>query len=325
MSKKAKRHGWNAASLLLVFVLLIGAAGVLLYPEYVFWRSQKAMDKETAFIDALSGNDAATDPRVASSSREIDPALKDAYNKALPLLKAYNIEVREGYGPTINDPFGFDESNSMLTDLGIKDGLIGYINVPAMNCHMPLYLGASEANMQKGATVISGTSVPLGQKDSNCVIAGHRGYNEAVMFRDIENVKLGDTVEIVTAWEAMVYKVVDIKVISPTDANALRVVKGRDLVTLFTCHPYGYNYQRYLVFAERVGSSDTDFKADDYQLAETSESQNGMEIEGDATIVFDKLKVEKVLKPVAFCVLGLLFIWWLVALVKTVRQKKELG
>lgn len=318
MSEKKKKRGWSIGSLLLVFVLLVGAAGILLYPEYVFWQSQKAMDEEAAFIDALSGNDKAVDPRITSPSEQIDPALKEAYKKALPILKAYNVEVRNGHGPVINDPFGFDESNNMLSDLGIKDGLIGYINVPAMNCHMPLYLGASTANMERGATVISGTSVPLGQQDSNCVIAGHRGYNEAAMFRDIENIKLGDKVEIVTAWETLVYKVVDLKVISPDDAEALKVVEGRDLVTLFTCHPYGYNYQRYLVYCERIGSAETDFYADDYGMAK---SATGEASEGDAKVIFDKLKVEKILKPVALVALGLFFIWWIVALVRTIRKK----
>lgn len=320
MSGKGNKRGRSIGSLLLVFVLLAAAAGFLLYPEYVFWQSQKAMDKESAFIDALSGNDKAVDPSLKESTQQIDPSLKTAYDQALPILKAYNAEVRAGRGPVINDPFGFDESNNMLADLGIKDGLIGCINIPAMKCHLPLYLGATDENMRKGATVISGTSVPLGQSDSNCVIAGHRGYDGAAMFRDIENIEIGDELEIVTAWETMIYRAVDIKTIAPDDADALKVAEGRDLITLFTCHPYGYNYQRYLVYCEKVGSADSDFHAEDYGMA--ASSGNGIADGGDAEVIFDKLKVEHVLKPIALAALGLFFIWWIVALVRSLRTEK---
>ena len=30
------------------------------------------------------------------------------------------------------------------------------------------------------------------------------------------------------------------------------IVEGKDMVTLVTCHPYPHNYQRYLVYCERV-------------------------------------------------------------------------
>lgn len=40
-------------------------------------------------------------------------------------------------------------------------------------------------------------------------------------------------------------------VITPTDTKSVSVQPGRDLLTLFTCHPYGANYQRYLVICER--------------------------------------------------------------------------
>ena len=36
------------------------------------------------------------------------------------------------------------------------------------------------------------TSLPLGKRDSNCVIAAHRGYQGIPYFRDIEELKIGD-------------------------------------------------------------------------------------------------------------------------------------
>lgn len=44
----------------------------------------------------------------------------------------------------------------------------------------------------------------------------------------------------------------DIRVTGPDDVKPLAIEKGRDLVTLYTCTPYGVNMQRLLVTGERT-------------------------------------------------------------------------
>lgn len=72
-----------------------------------------------------------------------------------------------------------------------NDGVIGYINIDAMNIQLPLYLCESMDNMSQGAVVLSQTSMPIGGLNSNCVIAAHRGWKGTAMFRDIEQLQLG--------------------------------------------------------------------------------------------------------------------------------------
>ena len=45
---------------------------------------------------------------------------------------------------------------------------------------------------------------------------------------------------------------VDIEIVWPDEIDKVLIQDGRDLVTLMTCHPYGKNSQRYLVYLERV-------------------------------------------------------------------------
>ena len=52
--------------------------------------------------------------------------------------------------------------------------------------------------------------------------------------------------------EELKYKVIKIDIISPTDISKLKIQKGKDLLTLITCHPYLVNTQRYVVYCERV-------------------------------------------------------------------------
>lgn len=96
------------------------------------------------------------------------------------------------------------------------------------------------------------TSLPVGQKDSNCVIAAHRGYLGTPYFRDIEQLKTGDQVIIRNPWERLDYRVIKIKVIDPYDMDKILIQKGKDMVTLLTCHPYrGHGRYRYVVYCMR--------------------------------------------------------------------------
>ena len=110
----------------------------------------------------------------------------------------------------------------------------------------------NEKNMRKGAAIMGQTSLPVGQKDSNCVIAAHRGYRGIPYFRDIEQLKTGDKVIIRNPWERLDYRVTKIKVIDPYDMDKILIQKGKDMVTLLTCHPYrGHGRYRYVVYCMR--------------------------------------------------------------------------
>ena len=62
---------------------------------------------------------------------------------------------------------------------------------------------------------------------------------------------MGDEVIVRNFRETLTYRVVEKRIVSPADGNLLFIQEGRDLVTLVTCHPYGSDKQRYVVFCER--------------------------------------------------------------------------
>lgn len=226
--------------MVLGLALMLAGGALFIWPSYVAWQSQQEM---TARIDTALVRE--TDAGSYSlRAKEGDPAYE--------YLSSYNRNVSNGTGGAINDPFGIGSNELELSEVGLGDAIVGSVTIPAMNVQLPVYLGASSAHMELGATVISGTSAPLGGVGSNCVLAGHRASWYGVpMFRDIESVQVGDLVILETPWDVLVYRAAELKVISPYDVKSLSVQPGRDLVTLFTCHPYGDNYQRYLVICER--------------------------------------------------------------------------
>ena len=167
-------------------------------------------------------------------------------------MEAYNLQLSQ-------DQSGLDSVDSYeapglnLEDYGLgADDAVGYVEIPAMDVTVPLYLGASRAHMNDGATVLGQTSMPIGGISTNCVIAAHRGWNGTAMFRDVELLQEGDLVYLTNLWETLTYQVTGISIIWPDHVEAVAIQPGQDMMTLLTCHPYTANTYRYLVYCRRV-------------------------------------------------------------------------
>ncbi|AEB06558.1 sortase family protein [Coriobacterium glomerans PW2] len=238
----------SKVSLVLSIVLFMLGAAFIFYPAAssiaARGESDAALSKmRRELVQGSAAQQTSVDGGVTYRSKSND----STYLK----LQRYNEAVRTGTSQQINDPFAFNGGE--LNDLGLPDGIIGSITIPRMSVTLPLYLGATDDHMNKGAGIIAGTSMPLGEKDSNTVVAAHRGaLHGLLMFRNIESMQPGDQVVVETPWETIVYATVSTKIIDKADADALNIQSGRDMLTLFTCHPYGQNSQRYLVFCEKT-------------------------------------------------------------------------
>lgn len=175
------------------------------------------------------------------------------YQSLYDEMVKYNNDLSTN-GQNIVDAWSYEQQPLDISLM--KDGspVVGYIEIPDMQIRLPLMLGASPDNLEKGAAVLSETSLPIGGADTNCVIAGHRGWEGSAYFQYVENMKHGSKVYVTNPWETLVYECTDIKVIYPDDVNSILIQPGKDMITLFTCHPYrlGGGPYRYLVFCERV-------------------------------------------------------------------------
>lgn len=170
-------------------------------------------------------------------------------------MVSYNQSLIQNGQAGLSDAWIDTEMSSFLETSGYEEGMVGVLNIDAMDVSLPLYIGADEENLMKGAAVLANTSMPIGGESTNCVIAGHRGgYNGQAVFRDIEVLQTGDVVTVTNAWETLEYEVVKSIVIMPDDIEAIKIMPGKDMLTLVTCHPYGDNTQRYVVYCTRRGS-----------------------------------------------------------------------
>ena len=175
------------------------------------------------------------------------------YPELWDAMVAYNESIYAENQSGMVNLQSFEKQSFVLQNYGLEDEVFGVITVPAIELSMPIYLGASRANMAIGAALMTETSLPIGTPNSNAVICGHRGWNGASYFLHIDNIQIGDTVTITNLWEELEYTVVSTKIISPYDLDAVKIQEGKEMITLLSCHPVASGgKQRYLVFCERI-------------------------------------------------------------------------
>ena len=217
--------------IILLGIILMGIGTFLfLSPDFSAYRQQKNADQE---IKAFQ--------KEKKIPKEKDPFYQEALQ--------YDQKIYKEGQKDLKDVWSYRTS-----PIRLKDGRsnFGYIRIKKMHVKLPLYLGATLENMRKGAAIMGETSLPIGTKNSNCVIAAHRGYQGIPYFREIEKLNVGDRVIIQNPWEKLSYRVEKIKIIKPDDSDQIRIQKGKDMVTLLTCHPYrSHGKFRYVVYCIR--------------------------------------------------------------------------
>ncbi len=226
-------------------VIIVIGIGIFFYPDISTWlfnkQAQTTIHNFQDQQEDLSENtDLEKGPKTETESAE-------NMEEKLRIVK-YNKSLFEN---------GEELTNTVMKEIpdvvDNPDGLFGYIDIPAMNnLSLPLYIGASDEHMGKGAALLGGTSIPVGGQNTNAVIAGHRGWRSVPYFKYIELLKIGDIVKITNPWETLTYKVEKIKIIQPDDDQSIGIQEGKDMVTLITCHPYRSNGKyRYAVYCVR--------------------------------------------------------------------------
>lgn len=125
---------------------------------------------------------------------------------------------------------------------------LAVLRVDDLDLEVPVYGDTGERNLNRGAGHIEGTAAP--GSDGNVGIAAHRdGY-----FRALQDVALGDTIELDSGSGVRRYRVTDLSVVEPTDVSSLRPTP-QPALTLVTCYPFyfvGNAPQRYIVRAVAV-------------------------------------------------------------------------
>lgn len=235
-----------------------------------------------------------------------------AFQRMQRQMELYNQTIYEEKQQELRDAWSYQQNEFDLQTIGLQQDMIGYLTIEAMDLKTPLYVGATSENIEEGAAVLFETSMPIGGKNTNCVIVAHRGGRYGPMFRDIEVLEKGDRIQVDNPWETLEYEVVKTIVIYPDEIDKIKIQEGKDMITLVTCHPYPDNYQRYVVYCQRVTA--------DTNASETDIPYESVTYESSEQL----LKWENILRGVGIISAGgILLLWGICSIYRHKKHRHE--
>ena len=244
----------NKKAIVLSLIIFIAALAVTVYPLIANALAEKYRSEiQTKYFETVEAMD----------NTEIDAVLSEAekYNQLL-------------YGGVAQNTFSAESLD--LASVGYAailnlngDGIMGYVEIPKLEIYLPISHGTEAETLEKAVGHVVGSSLPIGGKDTHCVLSGHSGMSDQKMFSDLDKLQEGDVFYLHIFDDTLAYKVSRIDTVLPEDTSLLGIENGKDMVTLVTCTPFGVNTHRLLVRGER-----TDYIAAAEEVAELQETQD---------------------------------------------------
>ena len=193
---------------------------------------------------------------IASYSEHVNQLEKDTYEKEWKKAEEYNRSLLERENPFVLTQ-ELEQMYWQTLDLSGR-GIMAYIEIPSVDVTLPIAHGTSDETLQSYVGHLEWSSLPVGGKNTHCIISGHRGLPSSELFTNIDHLELGDKFYLHILGQTLEYQVCNIAVVEPQDQTLLTVEEGKDLVTLVTCTPYGINSHRLLVRGIRTGEGSTE-------------------------------------------------------------------
>jgi len=206
---------------------------------------------------------------IDSYQDKVDQMTEQEKRQKLSEMMSYNdnlnqsgVEYADPFEGILDDPGTKSESDSNGSEneeTVIYDALsasvgetLGHIEIPKMDIDIPIYFGTSEKVLQEGIGLLEGSSLPVGGTSTHATLTGHNGLPSAKLFTDLYKLTVGDVFLIHSIRGVLAYEVDTIITVLPAETESLKIVEGKDLVTLITCTPYMINTHRLLVTGHRV-------------------------------------------------------------------------
>ena len=227
-----KKKKGNFTTFILVLILLTGLS-LLLYPSVSnYWNSLHQTKAIAKYAEDVVNLD------------------NDTYDQLWQDAASYNQSLLTRSNPYLLSDEQKAEYDRLLDVSGL--GVMGYIEIPSIDCSLPIYHGTEESVLQIAVGHLKWSSLPVGGESTHCVLSGHRGLPSAKLFTNLDKLQAGDIFLLRVLDEVLTYEVDQILIVEPQETGALRIEEGKDYCTLVTCTPYGINTHRLLVRGHRI-------------------------------------------------------------------------
>lgn len=231
MSQKKKKKK-SRFSLIFALLIMLAGVGLIAYPTVsdmvVNYQLSRNIDQYNVALEGVEEN----------------------FDEEWERAEEYNRYLAGRDLPLTISPEEKEYVETLLNPLGT--GMIGSIEIPKIGVNIPIYYGTEEKQLQSGAGFWMGSSLPTGGPDTHTVLTAHTGLVRAKLFTDLDQLAEGDQFFIKVLDRVLAYEVDQRLIVDPDVMEPMYIQPGEDLVTLYTCYPYGVNTHRLLVRGHRI-------------------------------------------------------------------------
>ena len=194
-----KKKKGNFSTLLLILVLLAGLS-LLLYPSVSdYWNS---FHKTRA---------------IATYAEEVANLNQDQYDEIWAAAESYNASLADRVNAYLLSDAQKEEYQQLLNVSGL--GVMGYIEIPSIDCSLPIYHGTEESVLQIAVGHLDWSSLPVGGESTHCVLSGHRGLPSAKLFTNLDKLQTGDIFMLRVLDNVLTYEVDQILIVEPQETG----------------------------------------------------------------------------------------------------------
>lgn len=222
-----------------VMLIIIGIAvagyplGERMYTSYMQKRLMQEFAEEYAnlqplFEEAIRSENHIEDPFAVMDSEDAD-------------------EDGSGEQPATDDESTRSEEQKQATPPPPKPKAIGVLKIDKITLTLPILQGASNSNLKIGAGLLNGTTA-IGEP-GNTALAAHRSHTYGRFFNRLNEVEIGDWLDIDTGQTSFRYQVYNIVIVEPQDVSVLAGNRVDSVLTLITCDPIDTGTHRLIVQA----------------------------------------------------------------------------
>jgi len=228
----------------IAYLLIVAGLVLMLWPKAREWvddyRQHKLLDEAKAVM--AESEEAMTESEANAAMTESSPPVsKEAGYEQLSRL--FSQETKDSGSPGPEAAPGASPAKAEM-----PTAAIAILRISKIDLELPVLEGATKANMKVGAAHMTETS-PLGEI-GNAAIAAHRARTKGRLFNRLNEVEVGDKLELEMKGQVQEYKVFRVVRVLPTDLSVLEG-NGKDrILTLITCDPMDTATHRIIVQAK---------------------------------------------------------------------------
>lgn len=242
---------WRKVLILVMLMVFIAGLSLFLYPYlHGMMLDHSVRVSAESFLELVAPTDPPPSQPVLEGTVPTEAPME--HEALWNAVNAYNRQIWENRQTNLTDPWAYQQPSFTLGDFGLEDEIFAVISIPKIELEMPIFLGATSDHLSAGAAHLSQTSLPIGGSNTNCVLAGHRGWQSGKYFKNIVSLEPGDEVRITNLWGTLLYRVCETKIIESYEVDKIKIQPNKDMLTLLTCY-YGSSHKmRFAVYCERV-------------------------------------------------------------------------